>query len=54
MLMHQMAKHLDEHGGGRDGNAKLLLKRAEEAHRQSDLIRTYVTEREPLAAAESD
>jgi two-component system, chemotaxis family, protein-glutamate methylesterase/glutaminase len=50
LLMSQMAEHLKGHDGGRDTDAKRLGERAEEAHRQSDLVRKLVMEREPLAA----
>jgi two-component system chemotaxis response regulator CheB len=51
MLMQQMAKHLEEHAAERDGDVAALKARAEEAHRQSDLLRKLAMEREPLAAA---
>lgn len=52
MLMHQMARHVEAHPDAGD-DAKLLTDRAEEAHRQSDIIRKLVVEREPVAASKS-
>lgn len=47
LLMQQMSEHLKTHNGD---NAHRLAERAEEARRQSDMVRRLVTEREPVVA----
>ena len=50
LLMQQMSEHLQSHDGD---DAQQLAERAEEARRQSEIVRRLVIEREPLTAAKS-